>query len=185
LAVALSALALILMLLLRPLMEPTNFFLFLAAVAVSAMYGGLGPGLVATLLSALAAFFFLPPNHALLGGTEQTLRLGVFLSTGMIVSWLAHNHKRAEDRLRARSEELERWVAQRSALEERLEWRASHDHLTDLHNQTSLRKYKANRTALLCPGDRERHSAVRAVGDHVEGEAALAYPPKREPGKRT
>ena len=55
LALGLSALALILMLLLRPLMEPSIFFLFLAAVAISALYGGLGPGLVATLLSALAA----------------------------------------------------------------------------------------------------------------------------------
>ncbi len=61
-AVGLSALALVLMLLLRPLMESSIFFLFVAAVAISAMYGGLGPGLVATLISALEVnFFFLPP----------------------------------------------------------------------------------------------------------------------------
>ncbi len=53
LAVVLSALAHLLMMLLRPLMEHSIFFLFLAAVAISALYGGLGPGLVATLISAL------------------------------------------------------------------------------------------------------------------------------------
>ena len=90
LAVALSALALILMLLLRPLMEPSIFFLFLAAVAVSAMYGGLGPGLVATLLSALAAnFFFLAPNHALLGETEH--RAKAELTSRTLVQGISHS----------------------------------------------------------------------------------------------
>ena len=62
LAVLLSVLALVLMVLLKPLMEHSIFFLFISAVAISALYGGLGPGLMATVLSALAAnFFFLPP----------------------------------------------------------------------------------------------------------------------------
>ena len=147
LAVGLSALALILMVLLKPLMEPSIFFLFLAAVAISAMYGGLGPGLVATVLSALAVnFFFLTPYDALLSGTEETLRLGIFLATGLIISWLAQNHKRAEDQVLVRNEELERWMAQRRALEEQLEYRASHDYLTDLHNQASF--YEHLRRAL-------------------------------------
>ena len=41
LSVVLSAVALSLMVLLRPLMEHSSFFLFLAAVSVSAIYGGL------------------------------------------------------------------------------------------------------------------------------------------------
>jgi diguanylate cyclase (GGDEF)-like protein len=141
-AVALSVLALILMLLLKPLMEPSIFFLFLAAVAISALYGGLGPGLVATLLSGLAAnFFFLAPYNALLSGMEETLRLGIFLATGLIISWLSQGHKRAQDQLRKRNEDLEGWVALRRALEEQLEWRVSHDYVTDLHNQAYLYKY--------------------------------------------
>src|SRR3712207_1321985 len=115
LAVVLSVLAFVLMLLLRPLMEHSIFFLFIAAVAISALYGGLGPGLVATVLSALANdFFFLPPQNALLGGMEETLRLGIFLATGLIISWLARSrksaserliesHKRVEEQLRARN----------------------------------------------------------------------------------
>jgi diguanylate cyclase (GGDEF)-like protein len=127
------------MLLLRPLMESSIYFLFVAAVAISAMYGGLGPGLVATLISALEVnFFFLPPYNSLLSGTEDTLRLGIFLATGLIISWLAQSHKRAEDQLRARNEDLEGWVALRRALEDQLEWRVSHDYLTDLHNQAAF-----------------------------------------------
>jgi diguanylate cyclase (GGDEF)-like protein len=139
LAVGLSALSLLLMLLFRPLMESSIFFLFLAAVAISAMYGGLGPGLVATLLSALAVnFFFLAPYDALLSGMEGTLRLGIFLATGVIISWLAQSHNRAEDQLRAHTEDLEEWVALRMALEEQLEWRVSRDSLTALHNRASF-----------------------------------------------
>ena len=76
------------MLILWPLMEPSVFFLFLAAVAVSALYGGLGPGLAATALSALASnFFYLAPYDAPFSRSEGALRLLVFLSSGMIVSW--------------------------------------------------------------------------------------------------
>ena len=139
LAVALSISALGLMVLLRPLMEHSVLFLFLAAVCISAIYGGLGPGLVTTLLSAVACdFFFLPPEGVPLSGPEEALRLTIFLSMGVIVSWLAEGHKRAADHLRERSEELQQWLIQREALEEQLKYKASHDHLTDLHNQISF-----------------------------------------------
>jgi diguanylate cyclase (GGDEF)-like protein len=136
----LSVLALVLMVLLKPLMEHSIFFLFISAVAVSALYGGLGPGLMATVLSALAAnFFFLPPHEVVLGGMEAALRLGIFLTTGLTISWLAQSQKgAAEEQLRARKEDLERRVEELRALEERLRRRASHDHLTDLHNQASF-----------------------------------------------
>jgi diguanylate cyclase (GGDEF)-like protein len=139
LSVVLSGVALVLMVLLRPLMEHSIFFLFLAAVVISALYGGLGPGLVATVLSTMACdLFFLPPAGVPLSGLDEALRLTIFLSTGVIISWLAAGHKRAEDRLRRRNEDLERWMAKRKALEEQLEHRASHDYLTDLHNQASF-----------------------------------------------
>jgi diguanylate cyclase (GGDEF)-like protein len=129
----LSAAALALMVLLRPLMDHSIFFLFLAAVSISALYGGLGPGLTATVLSTIAAgLYFLPPDVAPLSGTEMTLRLTIFLSTGVIVSWMAGGYRRTAGRLHERNEELERWVAQHKALEKHLEHRASHDDLTDL-----------------------------------------------------
>jgi diguanylate cyclase (GGDEF)-like protein len=137
--VALSVAALILMVLFRPLMEHSVFFLFLAAVAISALYGGLGPGLVATVLSTAACeYFFVPPDYVSLSGPEGVLRLTIFLSTGVMVSWFAEGHRRANIRLRKHNEDLERWVAQRKVLEEQLRHEASHDHLTGLHNQASF-----------------------------------------------
>jgi diguanylate cyclase (GGDEF)-like protein len=137
--VALSVAALILMVLFRPLMEHSVFFLFLAAVAISALYGGLGPGLVATVLSTAACeYFFVPPDYVSLSGPEGVLRLTIFLSTGVMVSWFAEGHRRANIRLREHNEALERWVAQRKVLEEQLKHQASHDHLTGLHNQASF-----------------------------------------------
>jgi len=139
LAVGLSALALVLMVLMRPLLEPSVFFLFLAAVTISALYGGLGPGLAATALSALAShYFFLKPPFALFSSPEGALRLAIFISTGVIVSWLAEGRKRAEERLQERNEYLELRAAQRKELERQLVHKATHDHLTDLHNQASF-----------------------------------------------
>jgi diguanylate cyclase (GGDEF)-like protein len=139
LAVGLSSLALLLMVLSWPLMQPSVFFLFLAAVTISALYGGLGPGLTATVLSTLAInYFFLKPHDQLFDGPQDALRLVVFLSTGLMVSWLADGRKRAEERLRDRTGHLERWAAQRKELEARLVHQATHDHLTDLHNRASF-----------------------------------------------
>jgi diguanylate cyclase (GGDEF)-like protein len=137
--VALGVAALVLMMLFRPLMEHSVFFLFLAAVAISALYGGLGPGLVATVLSTAACeYFFVPPDYVPLSGPEGILRLTIFVSTGVMVSWFAEGHRRANIRLREHNEDLERWVAQRKAFEEQLKHEASHDHLTGLHNQASF-----------------------------------------------
>jgi K+-sensing histidine kinase KdpD len=58
-SVVLSTAALSLMVLLRPLMEHSIYFFFLAAVSVSALYGGLRPGLAATVLSTTVCDFFL------------------------------------------------------------------------------------------------------------------------------
>jgi diguanylate cyclase (GGDEF)-like protein len=139
LSVGLSALALFLMVLSWPLMEPSVFFLFLVAVTVSAHYGGLGPGLLATVLSALASnYFFLKPYDALLGGPQGAFTMVIFLSMGTIVSWLADGRKRAEERLRERNGYLELWAAQRKELERKLVHQVTHDHLTDLYNQTSF-----------------------------------------------
>ena len=93
LAVGLSALAFVLMALLWPLMEHSVFFLFLAAVSISALYGGLGPGLTATALSAAASnFLVLEPYHTPFGDPEGVLRVAIFLATGVLISWLADGH---------------------------------------------------------------------------------------------
>ena len=66
-AVIVTAAALGLKLLLVPLVSQDEpVLLFFAAVIVSALFGGLGPGLLATLLGALCDdYFFMPPDQSL------------------------------------------------------------------------------------------------------------------------
>src|SRR5437867_9429592 len=66
LAAVLTALAILASLLLAPHWNPRHLLLpFYPAVMLSAWFGGFGPGLLTTLLSALAMdYFWLPPTFA-------------------------------------------------------------------------------------------------------------------------
>ena len=69
----------------------TPSLLFLSAVTVTAWYGGVRPGLLATVLALLAAdFFFVPPLHEL-GPIDrkQVILFALFLAEGSLISWLA------------------------------------------------------------------------------------------------
>ena len=90
--VAAVGLALVIKLLLDPLIgEETPFLLFFAAVMAVAYFGGLGPGLVATGLAALVAwYFFLFPLYSFrLESFGQGLRLVMFVLEGTFVSLLS------------------------------------------------------------------------------------------------
>jgi PAS domain S-box-containing protein len=67
-----------------------RYFGFLLAVAVSALLGGLGPGLLATAFAALgSAFLFLPPIFSIQVASEDGLaRLIVFTGEGILVSFI-------------------------------------------------------------------------------------------------
>src|SRR5262245_57673618 len=58
--------------------------LFFAAILVSAAFGGLGPGLLATTVSAIAdAYFFMRPfNRWELDSADQVVRLATFVIEG-------------------------------------------------------------------------------------------------------
>jgi len=91
LAVLLSGLALWLTLLLsNPSTEPKTSLLFLAAVMFSSWYGGLGPGLLATFLAALAgAYYFLPPSFTRIAyDLRSSIRLSEFVIVALLISSL-------------------------------------------------------------------------------------------------
>src|ERR671918_56015 len=66
--------------LLRAYFEPTPNSLFFCAIVVSGWFGGLGPGLLAGLLSVAAIdYYFIFPRYTLGVTPEDVPRLAVFL----------------------------------------------------------------------------------------------------------
>ena len=94
--------ALLLKLMLEPLIvQETPFLLVFAAVMVSAWYGGLGPGLLATILAGLATdYFFLPPVNNFSGLSVESIPLALYMLEGLVINGvvvaLRHARQRAE-----------------------------------------------------------------------------------------
>src|SRR5918995_4997282 len=86
-AVLVVGVALLVKLLLDPLtVQDTPFLLVFGAIIVSAWYGGLGPGLLATGLSALATdYFFLGPKGSFTGFGPELFDLTAFVLEGVLV----------------------------------------------------------------------------------------------------
>ena len=81
---------------------------FFPAILVTAWYGGLGPGMLATALSALAAMYlFLPPAGLAIGGSPEIMSLGFFVATGLGISWLNHQLRTAAVLAASRAERLD------------------------------------------------------------------------------
>lgn len=78
------------------------------AVLVSAWWGGLGPGLVATGLCTLAGhFFFIAPRGAITWpSSEDALHLGIFAVTGLAISAIAETLHRTARREQAQTEAM-------------------------------------------------------------------------------
>jgi two-component system, LuxR family, sensor kinase FixL len=115
-AVASVTLALSLASLLSRRADPSHFTLFFAAVMMSAWYGGLGAGLLATILSALSLdYFFISRNYSLVLNWSAFLRLGVFVFVASLTSSLTAARRRAEEALRKAHAELEKRVEERTA----------------------------------------------------------------------
>jgi len=116
-AVLAVTMALLLTLLLWPWLGHSVFLIFFLAVMVSAWFGGLWPGLAATLLSSLAIdYFLLPPTGTLAIGWEELPRMIVFVLMATVISSLTETRRRSEEKLRFLTEELKRNDGLKSAL---------------------------------------------------------------------
>ncbi|MBC1218606.1 PAS domain S-box protein [Nostoc sp. UCD121] len=109
-AVALLAVgsALLLTLLLQPLLKPTIFLLFFATVAVSAWYGGMEAGLLATALSTLSvSYFFLEPVFSLsVASLDNIRRLSLFVLVTTFISLLNSELRTAKQHLQMSLQKL-------------------------------------------------------------------------------
>ena len=78
------------------------FLQFFPAIMVAAWLGGLRPGLLVTGISTLVAMYFLlPPTGFAVGDGADQLALGVFVLTGLVITWLCHRLRLAEQAQRA------------------------------------------------------------------------------------
>ena len=97
-------------------LETAPVSLFLGAIMITAWYGGIGPGLVATALSSLAFdYYFLPPIFSLVDKPGEIPRLIVFTLSAVFVGALSaaqrsatESLKRTRDDLKEKVQELER-----------------------------------------------------------------------------
>lgn len=91
--------------LLEPLLEyQAPFLLFVPAVLVSSVLGGLGPGLMATVVSLLLALTFLSPSLAL--NTSNTLNGVLFALIGGGLAWWGEQVIRTRDQAKAAAADL-------------------------------------------------------------------------------
>lgn len=105
---------------LRFFFQATPNSLFFCAIIFASWFGGVGPGILASVLSVLTVKYFLtPPLHTLAINASEVPRFGVLLFAGLFISWLSGKQRRAEAALRQTRDELEEKVrARTSALQQ-------------------------------------------------------------------
>ena len=114
-AVLLPGLALGLAKLIPARADPSHFSLFFIAVMLGSWYGGLGAGLLATMLSALSLEYFFISKRFFVFDWHSLLRLSVFTAVAVVTSYLTTARKRAEQALREAHDELDLRVRERTA----------------------------------------------------------------------
>lgn len=91
-----------------PLMRLNPAPLLLTAVILSAMYGGFGPGLLATVLAVLTGLFLFSPEEGLRQLETQALcELIIFAAVAVLITSLSESKRRATEALREAKEAAE------------------------------------------------------------------------------
>jgi len=95
--------------------------LFLCVVMLSAWYGGVGPGLLATTLSALAFHYsFLHPIHSLGPQPREMPRLFMYIISNLLIGLLSAAQRNATESLRRTNDALHAESRERKHAEEEL-----------------------------------------------------------------
>jgi PAS domain S-box-containing protein len=138
--------------------------LFLCAVLVSAWFGGIGPGLLATALSALAFnYYFLPPIHSLGPKADEIPRLVVFTISALFVGSLSAAERSTTESLKRTRDDLRKTVQELQRSNEALQTES----LERKHAEESLRRSEG----YLAEGQRLTHTGSWAWS--VAGRDAL------------
>ena len=99
---------------LRQYIHPSYFFVILGGVVVAAWYGGLGPGVLASVLGLVGVNYYLmePFGRFGLQGTGDVVRLVAFGVLGYLTSALSGTLRRARDEAAAQADEAIRLAFQ-------------------------------------------------------------------------
>ena len=121
--------------LLQSLGTRAAFITFYPAVMLAALYGGFRSGLLSTLLSgAVADYFWMEPvGHFTIRDPADGLSLGIFLLSGLMISWITDGMRRAQARI-AQAETEAKVAAERAQAAETL--RESRDRLAAFASAT-------------------------------------------------
>lgn len=85
--------------------ETAPFLFFFGVILAVAWHGGLGPGILATLLSALASkYYFVPPLGTFSFTGAESFQLLIFIGEGAFISLLCQSKRRIEDALFERAQ---------------------------------------------------------------------------------
>src|SRR3984893_7703777 len=96
--------------------------LFLCAAILSAWFGGVGPGLLASALSSVAFYYyFLPPIHSLEAKPAEIPRLTVFVASALFVGSLSVAQRSATESLRRARDDLKGTVQKLQTTNEALQ----------------------------------------------------------------
>src|SRR3984893_12563126 len=103
-------------------LEAAPVSLFVCAVMLSAWFGGVGPGLLATVLSALAFYYcFLPPIFSLDAKPGEIPRLVIFMVSTLFVGSLSAAQRSATESLRRARDDLKGTVQELQSTNEALQ----------------------------------------------------------------
>lgn len=107
-AIASTAVALLLSIWLEPLLERSIGAFFYIAVIFSTWYGGIRPGIVATILSVLAInYVFIPPTyHFSIANSGDIARLGIFLLVAFVINLLSSDLRYQRHKVAQLSQQL-------------------------------------------------------------------------------
>ena len=106
-AISIVAVISVLEVVLYDFLAGAHVVLFMAAVALASWFGGLGPGLLATVLSAIALHYFVfVPNSPPGSLSDTLLPLAIFAAVAALINWFQESLRRAREAAAAASSDL-------------------------------------------------------------------------------
>jgi signal transduction histidine kinase len=141
-----------------------EFPLLLFALAISAWYGGLGPAVLALVLSYLTFdYFFVEPLYSFAVSPIDIAYFGIFVSFAALVTWFSIVRRRVERDLRHARDDLEKRSAELAASNKELEafaYSISHDLRAPLRHMAGFSELLQKNSAQVLDQKSKRYIGV-------------------------